>query len=268
MTTPRCFAVALVAVLNLPAPAHSQRPAAPTYTLGDVLTMLRRAADTLDLARVSPAQDRALDSVSTMFRAAGADSLTIDALADIVTRRRASFAVVARWNPQPHQAWAEPWFFDALVRLRRIANAAGTGIGPRLVTAYGSSVADHFIAPMDELETKILVRAQAKNAEKLRRYEIKYGPESARLNIGEVVVNYLLERPSWSPFAPNDEGPSPFEFVASYSTTELTGSREPNEKFLAHLVSGAHGGLRVYRLGAAPAHVRRRIARMDLHRRA
>jgi len=188
-----------------------------------------------------------------MFRAAGVASLTIDALADVITKRKASFADVARWNPQPHVAWAEPWFGDALLRLRRIANAGGTGIGPRLVAAYGAAVADHFIAPMDELETKVLVRAQAMNAEKLRRYEIKYGPESARLNIAEVVINYLLERPSWSPFAPNEDGPSPYEFVANYSTTGLTASKmDDDDKFLPHLVSGAHGGLRVYRLGAAP----------------
>src|SRR5206468_35574 len=64
------------------------------YTLEDVLVSLRRAADTLDLSRVSPAQDRALDSVSALFRGSGAASLTIDALADIVTKTKPSFSDV------------------------------------------------------------------------------------------------------------------------------------------------------------------------------
>ena len=235
-----------VAATLTPLAARAQQT--PEYTLEDVLTSLRRAADTLDLARVSPAQNQALDSVSIMFRTAGVTSLTIDQLAAIVTKSHATFGDVARWDPQPAgAAWTEPWFYDALVRLRRIANAAGTGIGPRLVAAYGSAVADHFIAPMDELETKILRRAQAKNAEKLRRYEIKYGPESARLNIVEVLINYALELPSWSPLGPGEDGPSPFELVAMYTTSEFTASRSADDKLLPHVVSGAFTGLRYYR---------------------
>jgi hypothetical protein len=240
------LAVAAAAAFALPTVrAASAQQAA--VTLDDVLTSLRRGADTLDLARVSPAQDRALDSVSAMFRAAGVTSLTIDALAEIITKNRASFSDVARWSPHARTAWTEPWFYDALVRLRRIANAAGTGISPRLVAAFGSSVADHFIAPMDELETKILRRAEAKNAEKLRRYELKYGPESARLNIAEVVINYLAERPGWSPFAPGEDGPSAFELVSAYSTSELTASRSPSDKLQPHVLAAAHAGLRFYR---------------------
>jgi hypothetical protein len=242
----RAALITIVATATLtPNAARAQQ--APDYTLEDVLTSLRRAADTLDLARVSPAQNQALDSVSIMFRTAGVTSLTIDQLAAIVTKSRVTFGDVARWNPQAPGPWSEQWFYDALVRLRRIANAAGTGIGPRLVAAYGAGVADHFIAPMDELETKILRRAQAKNAEKLRRYEIKYGPESARLNIVEVVINYALERPSWSPLAPGEDGPNPFELVAMYTTSEFTASRSADDKLLPHVVSGAFTGLRYYR---------------------
>ena len=250
MIAARRGVVAVALMIGMNVTTSAQQPA-PTYTLEDVLVSLRKAADTLDLARVSAAQDRALDSVSVMFRASGATSLTIDALAAIVTKRHATFADVARWNPEPRTPWTEPWFYDALVRLRRIANAAGNGIGPRLVAAYGPSVADHFIAPMDELETKIVSKAQAKNAEKLRRYEIKYGPESARLNIAEVVINYLVERPSWSPFAPGENGPSPLELVATYSTSELTGSKSTSATFRPHLVAGAHAGLRFYRFSAS-----------------
>ena len=133
------------------------------------------------------------------------------------------------------------------MRLRRIANAAGSGIGPRLVAAFGSSVADHFIAPMDELETKILLSAQAKNAEKLRRYEIKYGPESARLNIAEVLDQLLVARPSWSPLAPGEDGPSPFELVGTYTTSDLTASRSDGRQ-----VSPAYHRRSVHRCALLP----------------
>jgi hypothetical protein len=238
------LAIALGLVLPRATPGQTT---SRTYTLDDVLTALRRGADTLSLATVNPAQDRALDSVSAMLRAAGAGPLTIDALASMITKRHPSFADVARWSPQPRAAWTEPWFFDALVRLRRIANAAGSGIGPQLVAKFGSSGAEPFIAPIDELGTKVLQNAQALNAEKLRRYEIKFGPQSARLNIAEVVLNYLLERPSWSPFAPDENGPSPVEVLTSYSTSGLTASRSLDKKLRTHLVAGAHTGFRYYR---------------------
>jgi hypothetical protein len=237
----------LAAGVAIPRPLAAQRRAAPTYTLEDVLTSLRRGADTLGIATSNPAQDRALDSVSAMLRAADAGPITIDALASIITKQHPTFGDVARWSPQPRTAWAEPWFFDALVRLRRIANAAGSGIGPQLVAKFGAATADHFIAPMDELETKVLRNAQAINAEKLRRYEIKFGPESARLNIAEVIINYLIERPSWSPLAPDDNGPSPVELLTSYSTSGLTASHSLDNKLRAHLVAGAHAGFRYYR---------------------
>lgn len=230
-----------------PAQTDTSQRSTPSYTLEDVLTSLRKGADTLDLARTNPAQSQALDSISAMLRAADAGPLSIDALAGFITKTHPSFSDVARWRSQPQAAWAQPWFYDALVRLRRLANAAGSGIGPQLVAKFGARAADHFIAPMDELETRILRNAQAINTEKLRRYELKFGPESARLNIVEVVINYLIERPSWSPFAPDENGPSPFEVVSSYSTSGLTASRTADDKIRAHLVAGAHAGFRFYR---------------------
>lgn len=237
-----CLAVGVAAAQTGAAPR-----ATPSYTLEDVLVSLRKGADTLDLGRVNPAQSGALDSISAILRAADAAPLSIDDLAGFITKTHPSFSDVARWRSQPQAAWAQPWFYDALVRLRRLANAAGSGIGPQLVAKFGAATADHFIAPMDELETKILRNAQAINTEKLRRYEMKFGPESARLNIIEVVINYLIERPSWSPFAPGENGPSPFELVSSYSTSGLTASRTADDKIRAHLVAGAHAGFRFYR---------------------
>jgi hypothetical protein len=229
----------------------AQAPAAPrpeqSYTLEDVLTSLRRAADTLNLARIDAPRSRALDSISTMLRAANATSASIDAIANFITGTHPSFADVARTNTQAREAWSQPWFYDALTGLRRVANAAGSGILPQVATKVDSATADHFIAPMDELETKILRNAQARNEEKLRRYEMKFGSESAQLNIVEVLVNYLVALPTWSPLAGSEKGPSPFELVTSYSTSGLTASQTADDKTRAHLVAGAYGGLRLYR---------------------
>src|SRR6476646_5265683 len=76
-------AVAGISALS-PSVARAQQPR--VYTLEDVLTSLRRGADTLDVGRVSPVQSQSLDSVSIMFRTAGAAALTIDQLAAIVTK--------------------------------------------------------------------------------------------------------------------------------------------------------------------------------------
>ena len=55
-----------------PTQTDTSQRSTPTYTLEDVLTSLRKAADTLDLARTNPAQSQALDSISAMLRAARA----------------------------------------------------------------------------------------------------------------------------------------------------------------------------------------------------
>ena len=236
-----------------PSLGRAQQPR--TYTLEDVLTSLRRGADTLDLARVSPVQSQALDSVSIMLRTAGAAALTIDQLAAIVTKSHATFGDVARWNPQPHAAWAEPWFYDALVRLRRIANAAGSGIGPRLVAAFGSSVADHFIHRWTARDKDLRRRRQRTPSCVDTRSSMV---PNWRLNIAEVLINYIVARPSWSPLAPGEDGPSPFELVGLYTTSDLTNSRSEDDKFFRpHVISGAYTGVRYYRFGAPNEHVGR-----------
>ncbi|MEP7383338.1 MAG: hypothetical protein ABI910_16740, partial [Gemmatimonadota bacterium] len=69
---------------------------------------------------------------------------------------------------------------------------------------------------LNELQVSI-----AQSLEKLNRFERKYGPDSPRLNIVEVGLNYVAQ---WVPlFKPNAEGwPSRFEVVTSYVPLYLT----------------------------------------------
>jgi len=61
----------------------------------------------------------------------------------------------------------------------------------------------------------------ARNAEKLRRYEAKYGSRSARLNGLEAVLNFYVLQ-TIPPFRGNENGPSPYEFIVSYSTSYVS----------------------------------------------
>lgn len=65
-----------------------------------------------------------------------------------------------------------------------------------------------------------LERAQRDAFARLRRYEVKYGPGSPRLNVVEVLLNAGLQR--WSVFAPGKNGPSPYEALLAYSTSYVT----------------------------------------------
>ena len=74
-----------------------------------------------------------------------------------------------------------------------------------------------------ETAHSLLVLASRDSAlARLRRYERKLGPSSARLNAPEVLLNYAAQR--WVPgFGPRPlSGPGPLELVASYVPTYAT----------------------------------------------
>jgi len=96
-----------------------------------------------------------------------------------------------------------------------------------------------------ETAHSLLVLAARDSAlSRLRRYERKLGPTSARLNAPEVVLNYAAQR--WVPgFGPRPQsGPSPLELVASYVPTYAT---IVDDRLQA--VSASEFGLRWYMFG-------------------
>jgi hypothetical protein len=62
--------------------------------------------------------------------------------------------------------------------------------------------------------------AHVQALERLRAFEVKYGPGSPTLNVVEIVESSWLQR-HW-PFKPGRDGPSPWEVVSGYSTSYLT----------------------------------------------
>jgi hypothetical protein len=86
-----------------------------------------------------------------------------------------------------------------------------------------------------------------KDREKLRRYRVKYGPASARLNILETALNYVILQ-GVPGFRSVNDSPGPLEFIASYSTAYFVlyqGETEglPDEPQLASIFEA---GLRCY----------------------
>ena len=98
-------------------------------------------------------------------------------------------------------------------------------------------------APFDSLLDAQLSRSLQESAEKLRRFEIMYGPGSVRLNMLETGLNYLAQ---WVPGFGVDPiaGPRPFEIVAAYAPSYFT-FRDAD----ARMVSAAEAGIRMYMFG-------------------
>lgn len=95
-------------------------------------------------------------------------------------------------------------------------------------------------APFDSLLDAQLRRSLDESAERLRRFEIMYGPGSAKLNWVEALLNYGTQ---WVPGFGVDPlaGPRPFELVAAYTSTYLTTSDGK-----ARALSAAETGVRMY----------------------
>ena len=227
--------------------AWAQTPATNTnYTLEDILVSLHRAAVEIRFDTVNAKANRILDSLTALLRGAKATTLSIPQLVDIIEHNRAGLAAVARWDPQHYTLWTQPWFDSTLTALRQIANTSLAGAMP---ARLASGRVNDLLAPIDALGNAIRAAGQANNQEKLRRYEVKYGPGSQRLNAVEVGLNYLGQL--WLPgLRPSGDGwPSPYELVASYRTTELTATQAADEKLSVRMVSAMQLGLRRYNFG-------------------
>jgi hypothetical protein len=231
--------VRLVAALlfAVAAAARAQQP-----TLGDVTVGVRTAAARVNLAGDNAQIAADLDSLTAFFVARDT-SITVDQVASIFTRRQATIRTVARIDRDPCAPGVNACYYGALVRLMRIANGR---VQTLMRAQFPADVATLF-GPANALGTRVLQMARDANTEKLRRYEIKYGPRSPRLNLAEVGLNYVaqLAVPGFRPSA--DKGPSPLELVASYKTTDLTAAKNDSADLTVRLVSTGQLGLRVYR---------------------
>lgn len=126
--------------------------------------------------------------------------------------------------------------------LRYLLSAYGTFFRPALDTILSPDSARLVEKPVDGFRSADLVAARDRNLERIRHYEIKYGPGSAKLNAVETLLNFGTQR-LW-PFKPGADGVSRFEMVAGYSTSYATVVEGE-----ATAISAAEFGLRIYNWG-------------------
>ena len=220
------------------ASAHAQAPAA---TLADIFARLKAGEAITGFESASPVVARRLSGLEAYFTSMNAMGLTLDELTDMYTHRRADLATVARWDRQaPALA---PGLVDSLVALNTVAHG-------QLLTALQGRMSrdslDVLYKPIDDFGTLVLVKARAANQEKLRRFYVKYGPQSPHLNLAEVGLNYLgqLFIPG---LLPSEDGwPTPYELVATYRTTDLTAAQSNAGHLTGRVVTTAQLGVRMY----------------------
>jgi hypothetical protein len=215
-----------------------------TLALGDIVDRIQTGARIAGLSTTNPSASLMIDSLAAYFARMDARPLTLDELSDIFGRRRERLATVARWNRDRVALFGNQAFVDSLVQLTRLANVS---LQPVLRPKVSASTFDSLWRPLDSLGTLVRARARADNQEKLRRFEIKYGPASPHLNVAEVGLNYGAQLVLGPWFLPSTDGwPSPNEIVASYRTTDLTAAQSAAAHLTARVVSSAQLGLRRY----------------------
>jgi len=110
--------------------------------------------------------------------------------------------------------------FDAMDEFRSVVS--GPQVRDALRRTLDSATNQQLVRVTETAHSLLVLAARDSALSRLRRYERKLGPTSARLNAPEVMLNYAAQR--WVPgFAPRPlKGPSPLEIVASYVPTYAT----------------------------------------------
>lgn len=139
---------------------------------------------------------------------------------------------------------AEPELFKALQFVKRTANDDTVD---SLLAALGRPL---LTAPVRELQESQLKASIQQSREKLVRYEKKYGPNSAGLNLAESAVNLFVLR-GCRLFGTGENGPGPLEFISSYSSSYVSAVEAGSGKTLDDLgvFSAFELGLRCYFFG-------------------
>ena len=222
------IAVALLACASRPAVGQGVRfdtAAARAYTIDALVQATRTSAR---LVREVPAAAGALvivDRVLARVDRPAVTRLPLGVLARSQVRSgdapQATFAQVARFRRRevvPGLGAGDAADLDTLTRLT-VAELQ-RAMEARQPPVPDDSI-DTILAPLTALHLSELEVSIAQSLEKLNRFERKYGPDSPRLNIVEVGLNYVAQ---WVPiFKPNTEGwPSRFEVVTSYVPLYLT----------------------------------------------
>ena len=131
---------------------------------------------------------------------------------------------------------------DLYGRAGRAVNARNHGLVEALRRAgVGQVRRRELLRPYDELGAVLREQQLRRTLERLRRYELKFGPGAPRLNVMEVLLSYCFQTVRGFGYDP-EEGPGPWEWIASIATTYFTRTKAHTD-----IVSAAELGLRRYR---------------------
>lgn len=212
-------------------------------TLSHAVAAVDAAIARAAFAASAPGLERVLQSSLAIVRASDALEWSVKDVAEAFAERP-RIADIARLTSRSEDRR------NALARVRALdppLSAAGAIIDNELtqslVAAAGTDAAGEVLAPWTQFYRALLERSRDESLEKLRRYERKFGPTSARLNGVEVLLNYAVQ--GVPRFGPDAQGwPGRFEAVAAYSPSYLTWSEGD-----ARIVSVGEFGLRAYFFG-------------------
>ena len=241
----RCAAAAMLATAGSTLPARAQ-----AFTLGDIFARMRAGETILGFAANHPQLDARITVLESYMRSQDAMGMGIDALGLLYSGLTPEFPTVLRWNRDAFsrdsvatRAVLPPGFKDSLVQLHIVAY--GT-LQRELKARIGADSLNVLYRPIDQFLQSVLEHGIARNGETLRRFAVKYGPDSPHLNLLEAGLNYAGQLLLPGVFLGSSGGPSPWEMVAAYRTTDLTVSSTPTETSKLRVVTSAQLGMRWY----------------------
>jgi|GEM_PF-6295752 len=145
------------------------------------------------------------------------------------------------WLSVKHLQSSDSVLYRALQFVKKTANDP---IIDSMLQAIGR---DNLTAPVYKFQKEQLEASLKQSQVKLDRYEKKYGPKSARLNLAEAAVNLFVLR-GCSLFGTGENGPGPLEFISAYSSSYVTAYDAEAKKTFDDIgvVSAFEIGLRYY----------------------
>lgn len=232
----RLIVTALWCAIALPGAAAAQ-------TLADAIAAVDTAVARTAFEVEAPDLHRELQASLSVVRASDALDWSVEDIAEALGERP-RLKDIARLPSSSAERR------EALVHVRSLdppLTQAGAIIDNELTELLamraGPAEAGQVLGPWTRFYAALLERSRDESLEKVRRYERKFGPDSARLNGAEALLNYGLQ--NLPGFGPDAQGwPGRFEAVAAYSPTYVTWANGE-----ARMASVGEVGLRAYFFG-------------------
>lgn len=241
----RCVALVVLCSAGSITQARAQ-----AFTLGDIFARMRAGEAIVGLPATHPQIDARITVLESYMRSQDAMHMGVDSLGLAYSGLAPEFPAVLRWNRDAFsrdsiasRALLPAGFRDSLVQLNIVAH--GT-LQRELEVRIGADSLNVLYRPVDQFLQIVLQHGIARNGETLRRFAVKYGPTSPHLNLLEAGLNYVGQLLLPNVFLGSNGGPSPWEMVSAYRTTDLTVSGSLTEARRLRVVTGAQLGMRRY----------------------